>query len=146
LAGLTLLTLARLLPRLLRTLAALAGLALAGLPLLGTLRALALAGLALTRLALARLALLGALVALAALALPAFVLLHSLALFTRLVLLLAGLTLLTRTLIAVISHGNFLALGDWLAPARKPVSKQFVPGSPFKACSNPPAQSEPSVT
>ena len=95
-AGLTLLTLARLLPRLLRTLAALAGLALAGLPLLGTLRALALAGLALTRLAL-----LGALVALAALALPAFVLLHSLALLTRLV---------------VMSHGNFLELDDWSAP------------------------------
>ncbi len=100
-AGLTLLTLARLLPRLLRTLAALAGLALAGLPLLGTLRALALAGLALTRLALTRLALLRALVALAALALPALALLHSLALLTRLV---------------VMSHGNFLELDDWSAP------------------------------
>jgi hypothetical protein len=54
---------------------------------------------------------LGTLAALIALTLTALALLHSLALLTRLVLLLARLALLTRTLIAVISHGNFLEFG-----------------------------------
>jgi hypothetical protein len=54
---------------------------------------------------------LGTLPALIALTLTALALLHSLALLTRLVLLLARLALLAGTLIAVISHGNFLAVG-----------------------------------
>jgi hypothetical protein len=124
---LTLLALAGLLPRL-PLLAALAGLALiAGLALVRMLAGLALA-------------------ALIALTLTALALLHSLALLTGLVLLLAGLTLLTRTLIAVISHGNFLELGDWFAPAMKTWFRAIRSGFPVHSRLNPPVQNEPSVT